>query len=241
MSGVITTNLIGGFGNQLFQYAFARAYAEQIEATLQTPPWVGQRIFDLIDPSVETALPERTLQELHPGETNVALRGYFQNQTALDHYSRADVRRWFRLRPWAVDVAADLPRHRLAAHRRVGDYVGLGFVIVSVQSYRRACEVHELAADDLVFVTEEQAQRMPDCDAAGVPFLPDFLRCMRAEVLLRGNSTFSWWAAALGTGRVFAPLVADLQSGERDVDFVEGNHPRCISYGDLTDLYLREA
>lgn len=35
----------GRFGNQLFQYAFARALAEKYGAELQTSDWIGPQIF----------------------------------------------------------------------------------------------------------------------------------------------------------------------------------------------------
>ena len=49
MAYVVQTSNLGvrGFGNCLFQYVAARAYAEKIGACLQTPDWVGTRIFQI--------------------------------------------------------------------------------------------------------------------------------------------------------------------------------------------------
>ena len=81
----------------------------------------------------------------------------------------------------------------------------------------------------------------------GIPsefsFLPDFVALMQADVILRANSTFSWWAAALSNARVLAPIVGDL-CGKQDVSFVEGNWPRCAHTDrtgvQITDLVVGE-
>jgi hypothetical protein len=66
---------------------------------------------------------------------------------------------------------------------------------------------------------------------------------MAADVVLRANSTFSWWAALLGRGRVFSPLVED-RIGDQTVEFVEGNWPRMCDTKNgsarLTDLHIRD-
>jgi hypothetical protein len=48
---------LGRFGNQIFQYAFLRVCAVNSGARVQCPPWVGQQLFGLTDPPIETRLP----------------------------------------------------------------------------------------------------------------------------------------------------------------------------------------
>ena len=47
----------GEFGNQLFQYAFARLYSEKYGLRLETYDWVGQKLFGLHDPPVSRIQP----------------------------------------------------------------------------------------------------------------------------------------------------------------------------------------
>ena len=81
-------------------------------------------------------------------------------------------------------------------------------------------------------------------------YLPDLALMMRAQVLMRANSTFSWWAAALGTARVFSPDTSKVNARDglrgndrfpQFVPFVEGNHPPVVWEPDTTsNLYLPE-
>src|SRR5262245_49493375 len=100
-SGVVqctTLGSFGRFGNQLFQYAFARAYAERYGALLEVPDWIGRRLFGVTDPYPSRALP-RTAQDCIPwGEVNIDLFGYFQKRECLSILSRDRLRRWFRIR-----------------------------------------------------------------------------------------------------------------------------------------------
>lgn len=223
---IINAALIGRFGNQLFQYAYARALSEKAGSELRTPPWVGQQIFEISDPPIEG------------GEV---LNGYCQNQESMI-YTRAQVRAWFRFR-W--DVAARLmptvpSDDYLIAHRRVGDYAASGYVVVSKESYRRAAVKFEYNPDKLRFVSDETPGI---CESFPPPldFLPDFYRLMCASVLFRSNSTFSWWAATLGHNEVFSPVIRGFEGGkEQDVPFVRGNSPRLADLPFITDLYLPE-
>lgn len=218
----IHATLIGRFGNQLFQYAHARALSEQRGVELSTPEWIGQKIFQINDPC-------------NTGDVEI-INGYHQHQDSLI-YSRDDALRWFKFRPEILgQLAAACPKpFPLLAHRRVGDYSGAGFVVVSVESYLRAAEKFGLNPHNLFFITEESA--MP---AGNLPaFLPDFFRMMTCDVLLRGNSTFSWWAATLGTCRVFSPIIKGLPGGVRDCEFVEGNWPIMVDLHFNSDLHLK--
>jgi hypothetical protein len=63
-------------------------------------------------------------------------------------------------------------------------------------------------------------------------FFPDFLAIHFAKIIFRGNSSFSWWAAFLGSDddkEVYSPVMPDrkLCKGVHYVEceFVRGNHP----------------
>ncbi|HEX2061274.1 MAG TPA: hypothetical protein VHK90_11075 [Thermoanaerobaculia bacterium] len=212
----------GRFGNQLFQYAFARAMAQRFGAELQTPPWIGQKLFGLSDPPVTRQLP--TLQrDQVPDAPNVDLHGYFQQSRHLQYLSHAKIRAMYRFLPRWVERYGK-PAHArpyIAAHLRRGDYVkrySTYFCIVSRESYLRAREHFGLQNHAMVWYSDETAPP----DGGEFSFLRDFFGMMHADVLLRANSTFSWWAGTLGTARVYSPFVEN-KVGPSDVEFVEGN------------------
>jgi hypothetical protein len=238
--GVVAASLQGRLGNQMFTYAYARGYAEKYGAEFQCEPWIGNRIFQIDDtPIADPELPKRDENTVTPGEVDICFRTYAQQQKCLI-YTRAQTKSWFVLRPEVEAVLQDsIERELLVAHRRVGDYVGYGYPVVSEAAYRNACVQYGLPVDRLQFVTEETEVKLePFQDWA--PYLPDFYRLMTADVLLRGNSTFSWWAATIGdNARVFSPVVEGLEGGrEHDCQFLEGNSPRFCNLSFVTDLHL---
>jgi len=240
---VIGISFAGGFGNQLFQYAFARAYAEAHNAMLLTPGWVGQRIFTISNPPLDYNLPHAGFDEIPNGKVNITLNGYFQSQAAIDFMSRSQLRAWFQLRDeWKQRFTERL---LIAAHIRRGDYIGLSniYCLVSENSYNVACRKFGLNQDNIHWIQEGNHRQAQDLIDIGVPFLDDFVLLMNADVILRANSSFSWWAATLGKGRILSPLVED-RVGMHDVEFVEGNWPRMVDSRNcrmhITDLHLKD-
>jgi len=233
----------GGFGNQLFQYAFARAYAETYGAVLLTPPWIGQKIFELSTPLSDHTLPNAGFDEIPNGRVNITLNGYFQNQTAINFMSRHKLKSWLRLRSeWEHRFTT---RPLIAAHVRRGDYIGLDniYCLISESSYITACKKFGFDVNHINWVQEGNKRPTQDLIDSGISFLEDFMLLMNANVLLRANSSFSWWAGALGSGRTFSPLVEG-RTGMQDVDFVEGNWPRMVDghncRSNVSDLHLKD-
>lgn len=234
----ITVQMYARLGNAMFQFAFAKAYAEQNGHELRTLPWVGERIFSL--DGHECKRPDGTETE--------TLSGYFQAQKDLI-YTRADCRRWFKLKP-EIERALPEPPWWPHAHFRRGDYAGAGFPLVSRQSVDAAVAEHQFPGElrvnmkpgmEYISVSDETPTLNPGF-TGDMEMVPDFYRLMRAPLLYRANSSFSWWAATLSHGKVFAPLISGLAGGvEHDnVKFVEGNWPRLASYEFTTDLHLAE-
>jgi hypothetical protein len=232
MSGVVQAKLIGGFGNQIHQYAAVRKYAESIGASLEVPDWVGKTIFNLTEPGWSRELPEVNdggcgcPPEVRWGEMNIRLGGYFQSQRWVSLLSRTELRRWLRVDADLAETCRGvLPAGPYtAAHVRQGDYIGHPlYANVLERSYTRACIEHGLSIDEWVW---QDSPRRVEGLHDRFHFLPDFLVLMHASILLRANSTFSWWAAALGDGVVYAPVV-EAKVGAVDADFVKGNWPRC--------------
>lgn len=239
MAGVVQISCLGSFGrfgNQLFQYAFARGYAEEIGAELQTPPWIGQLLFGVADPPIIEQLPRLELDEHPDDRADVDLYGYFQYRRAFEIYKLGRLRAWFTFRPEILARWAGPPAPA-ALHLRRGDYVGSDplYCTVELAAYHRAMQAAGLDLDWIQVVSEEEPTLTP---LAGAEWLQDFITLMRAEVLFRANSTFSWWAATLGGHRVFSPVVEGLRGPHSDVPFVEGNHPRCIDLPGVDDYVI---
>lgn len=228
----IAANLIGGFGNKMQIWAHAKARAEQGGHELRTQPWCGEKIFTL----------DRHKFVRPDGSEQEVLSGYFMAQKDLI-YTRADCRRWFKLRP---AIEADLASKGYAddithAHFRRGDFAGSGFPLISVRSV--AAALTQYGFSGLFRPVSDDIPTKDPAYTGDIEFLPDFYRLMKAPVLFRANSSFSRWAGTLGHGRVFSPLMDGLVGGvENDnVPYVEGNWPTISKQHDFcTDLFLRE-
>lgn len=225
----------------MFSYAYARAHAEHNGATLCTDPWIGQRVFEIDDPPIPAGLPRRDENTLGETEVNCEIRTYAQQQKCLI-YTREQVRRWFRFRPEIKAKLDALPiRLECAAHYRRMDFKGYGYALPSWDSYLKAADQFGVSVPAKVS-DEDALSRMPFGWQGDMEMIPDFHLLMTANVLFRANSSFSWWAATLGNGRVFSPIIDGLIGGvEHNCQFVEGNWPRLHYLDFTTDLHLRES
>ncbi len=236
MSSVIQISCLGKlgrFGNSLFQYAFARGYAESIGATLQTPYWIGRTLFGLNDPPVSTPLPRLGLDEFPNGQTNVDLYGYLQFSKCFDFYTITKLREWFDLTPSGLLTTHPYVSGVVSAHLRRGDYettYAHVYCTIHDSAYKAAAEQYGYQWSDINWVREN----------ALVNPLVDFMKLYNSDVMFRANSTFSWWAATLGHAKkVFSPIVDGLKGPVRNVSFVEGNHPRCVDLPNVSDYTIK--
>lgn len=224
----IHLKLCGRWGNQLFQYAHAKALSEREGMELHVQPWVGQHVFE-------------NCQDPKPTNCeDVVLSGYFQAQKDLI-YTRQDCLRWFKIRPVLLTLLNSLFVSEVAAHRRVGDYAAAGYPVISEWSYWNAINEFELP-HDLHWVTEENQTNL-SCEFTDFPYLPDFYRLMTARYLLRGNSCFSWWAAVLNPHQlIFSPVIDSLPGGVvSDCCYVPGNYPAISAMPGVTRLFLPDS
>lgn len=242
---VINRRFHDRFGNQLFQYMLARGYAEMTGARLHTAPWIGQQIFALDDPPIERDLPQRYDMDYEQwaGERDIEITGWGLHQKTL-LYTRSDAKRWLRFHPEVLELIESTKRLGLVCHQRHKDFLEMGdYIAIRSESYFAACTEHDLRCG-LWFVSEASAKVIDALEAAGIGFLADFMTMMRAKILLRANSTFSWWAATLGENeRVFAPKLDGITpiAGEvQHVPFVEGNWPAIsCRHPNCSDLHLK--
>lgn len=238
-----------------FQYAFARGYANRHGATLEVPKdWIGRNIFDIKDPPISSHLPRTSFDQIPDGKVNIDLHGYYQKQECLDFYARQDAKAWFTIKPeWMKFVSAPSQKY-VACHIRKGDFVSKFSKIycnINCKSYDKTCNEYGLIEDHKIyFFTDEKPTKHRVFEKNKIGFLYDFILIMKANVILRANSTYSWWAATLSGARVFSPLVVNL-TGSHDVKFIEGNWPRLVDGSNMpfaheindiafTDLHLKE-
>lgn len=230
MSTVLLKKL-GGLGNQLFRYAHARAFCEQNGHELRMEESPLEDIFTL-----DGHKPKRP-----DGTEDLVIEGYRQNQQSLI-YSREDCRRWFTLNP-AIERILEWshePSNWPVAHFRRGDYAGAGYPLISRKAVEKAMAAHGIEPP-YIPVSDEHPQGDP-AFVGDMAMLPDFYRMMRAPVLFRANSSFSFWAGVLGYGKVFSPVITGLAGGVEhdDVPYIPGNSARLAELSNITELHLRE-
>jgi hypothetical protein len=196
---LVTISCLGNyglFGNQLFQYAYARAFAEELGAELHTPDWIGRQLFIGVD------------EPIMQNKGDIDLFDYFQNPEHLELLSKKKVKEWFKFKN-----PPKVQKHNVVFHKRRGDYLTHAnqYAIVSDESYIKGAEKFNLDYTEALVLDQDN----PD-------FLTDFCLMMHCNNLFRANSTFSWWAATLGDCQVYSPKVQD-RTGLVDVEFVKGN------------------
>lgn len=234
-------NLTGRLGDILFIYCYARAWCEQNGYQLVMHPWAGEKIFCL----PECPRPNQvTIDHIIPEDVH-------QKQSSLI-YTRQQVKDWLQFRPEILSALKqlDATRPEIVCCRRVAeDWRAGGFVCLSRQCYQDAVVREGYDASKIFWEEDVQQTRLPEFggDEWGLGYnlsfigIPGFYRLMTAPILFRSVSPFSWWAATLGNGRVYSPVVKDLEGGKLDVyceNFVEGNWPT-LGTQDRSDLHLK--
>ena len=129
----------GRFANQLFQYAFLKCYGRTHGQRVETPAWIGQKLFGHADPAISRSLPELRersnllTEALVPNAPepfrNVDFWGYFQYNTRYYAPQRDYFRSLFRPTPAVlaqVQPMVERLRRRgktvVGLHLRRGDY-----------------------------------------------------------------------------------------------------------------------
>ena len=255
MNGTVQIGCLGGlgrFGNQLFQYACARGYARKVGAQLETNKWIGQTLFKNVnDPPLSKQLPQLPMDVVPLDmQTNFCFYGYFQYSSAFDLYTLSDLREWFTFQDWVHEEMAEYQPPPLVAHLRRGDYLTTyASVFCTIDesayvsaikehvSYVSATKEHVSYGIHVHWVREDKplVYKRP-----GMEWLIDFTTMMKAEILFRANSTFSWWAATLGNRKlVYSPIVEGLRGHQTDVKFVVGNAPRCVDLPNVHNYHIK--
>ncbi|MFM2042445.1 MAG: hypothetical protein RLY86_1021 [Pseudomonadota bacterium] len=227
---VTTLGTNGRFGNQLLQYGVTRLYAEHHGLQLETPMWLGRRLYDLDDPLPGPPLPRMAEvdMKLPEGFTSIVaeaanhdIDGYFCGDTSALAPSAARFRRFFspgrHLRPLADQVRDRLRSdgHTVVAiHLRRGDFGWGPFWTAPEEWYatwladiwpRLSKPRLYVATDDPGCVPAFAAYRPLTADdlaesVPGIEFFRDFHALCVADVIAISNSSFSFVASMLNDG-----------------------------------------
>jgi len=242
MPRIVQVVFEGRLGNNMFQYAFGRALADLWGAELQTPDWIGQAIFTDAGSKPLSADTGRVYnQEIPALDTTdevVILKGFWQATKFLNFYSREQVRQWFALRE-EIRLKQDGEKY-VAFHIRRGDMAENKAEWATIDRDAYGIAIAKRGFDNLpiVEVSELSPHTAPSILEPSLQFIIDFQILMDATVIFRANSSFSWWAATLGSPMaVFSPQVKG-KYGEVIAHFEQGNHCAFTSGVDSPDVEL---
>lgn len=251
----------GRFGNQVIAYCFAQSFAQQHGATLEVPEnFPLRRVFRLSNPvcnndkkivrmPLDYIPTNEEVNKIFDTGMKIDLWGYYQNQKSIDFYSHQWIRENLVFQNWVNNVCNYMHGPYYACHMRRGDYVNQPERYCNITDdsfYKVIAHVNNNDGVQLGYIlTEENPQRDKDgyCESIGLGWLPDFMCMVNSEILIRSNSTFSLVAGWFHRGlKIYSPLVEE-RIGLNNINFVEGNWPRCCDSRyhpvELTNLYLK--
>ena len=224
---MIISRLAGGLGNQMFQYAIARAYSLRTGYDFKVDTFdlnrLGRRKYELDAfvgspdrstfwdrmPNRGIITDERLMSPEHfttLTQDNLHLIGYWQNEGYFKD-SAEQIRRDFK---WRATVVSAVEPNSVAVHIRRGDYVGNAHHPVQpVDYYLRAFEIIESEIKDPVYYLFSDSKIPGDfydtikggCRNLiywiGRPAIFDLEMMKRCRHNIIANSSFSWWGAWL--------------------------------------------
>lgn len=206
--------LMGGLGNQMFQYAAGYATAKALGETLELNNTFYDankgrkyelRVFP-ISYSVTNNVAERIEEKQHSYQEitkSGMMVGYWQTEKYFD-FVEDEIRQEFKL------PKLDFPTSWVAVTVRRGDYLALQDVFAQLDEeyYREALKVfpnHKFVvfSDDPQWCKNnlDWADHVMPCNPAG----EDMALLSNFKNHIIANSSFGWWGAWLGNGKVVAP------------------------------------
>lgn len=218
---MITCNLIGGLGNNLFQIAAAYGIAKDNGHVFAPPYWGAyNRYFPNYKhmPTTRRPIilsePSFSFTRLAPrGHLDYELRGYFQSARYFDHY-KEDILHLFTL---AEDLGGAKMKeiNSVAVHVRRGDYLRMPqhHPVLPMSYYMEAMEIFK-GSTFVIFSDDIEWCREQDWGGHEVYFSTSYkdVQALRNMSICQhniiANSSFSWWGAYLNQRegrRVVAP------------------------------------
>ena len=212
---MVSINLLGNLGNQMWQYAVCRTLAERNNYKFSIPKSciiseyfecnLGVKNSDFKYTYFE---PNPDIQKFNPDLLNLRddtqLNGYFQTEKYI-HDNKHNIRKWFKqkkdygylLNEFKIDI-----NNTCIIHIRGGDYKLQPYTFLKKcyfeYSIDKMKETHKLT--NFIIVTDDimaAKNYFPRLQIFHLGIAEDFYLLSSAKYLIISNSTFAWWAAWL--------------------------------------------
>lgn len=221
---MITSTHIGGYwrtGNQLFQCAAVVGHARKIGVDFEFPEWeLSDRIFpNHVNKNIQLHdyliyKEPRFEYDPIPDHDSLNLRGFFQSEKYFHNVKEELTAEFCKSRP-----SGHLPG--CAIHVRRGDYLAVDYFhrltrdnyynkaiammsIIHAKEIKAHPEFH-IYSDDPEFCRKEFSEKCYVVHDMTQSPLDTILEMSRYKYLIMANSSFSWWAAYLGSAVVITP------------------------------------
>lgn len=243
---MINVNLIGGLGNNMFQYSLGRILAEQKKYNLSVENIINLQkyfpniceitnnnntngeVLELGYDSVEKTVQDVNMKAISKHKGPIRVNGFFQKYKYYTKHLNK-IKNWFEyddsdfLKPKEND---------LVIHYRLTDYVTLNWHLPP-DAFLQTIEKNNIKYDNCYLITDQAdhpliapLSKIKNVVIINQEPLADFTLLKHAKQLIISHSTFSWWASFLGDQeRVYIPMYKSSNSiwktEPNDVDDVD--------------------
>lgn len=211
-----------GLGNRLFQYCWAREIAERKGYKFVSEPILGfPETYKDVDGKVITTnilkTPPATqifnMNAIYNHNGGINVFGYSQR---YEYYinNKEKIKQWLYIEN--EDIYEKPNENDIIINIRLGDYVPLGWdlpmeyyaEVLKHDTYNKAIIICDEPNNPKLDYLKDLGCIVKDNSHLGKnKFLADFVYVKHANKCIIANSTFSWWAAFLGKGKIYMPCV----------------------------------
>jgi hypothetical protein len=250
---MITTRLIGGLGNNMFQYAIANIVAEEkgynltVENIHQLQSYFpaavnitdrvtnNENILRVGYNSNNNNIQNINLDQIINHNGGVHFEGFFQKNKYYEKYAN----KLKGIFSYNDNLYFKPNIDDLIIHVRLGDYVNLKWNL-SPDIYIKIIEDYNLLYKNCFIITDDPYnivlkafERIPNCYIQSRTVLEDLTMLRYAKRVIISQSSFSWWGTFLSTqleGKVFVPVhtlchpLWTSAPGYDDIDLIPDNN-----------------
>jgi hypothetical protein len=248
---MVRADLIGGLGNNMFQYIIARSIADAKNYNLQVAD-IGkmQQYFKNVTNINDRISKDYNVLRVGYGSQSGMVQ-YFDKTNVLQHDGGITFSGFFQksiLYEDLMDAAKNYFKYDdenhakpgeddLVIHVRLGDYTALNWFL-HPELFVKIIEDNNIKYDKCFIVTDDPNHqllltffKLKNVHILNQSVLEDFTFLTAAKQLIISQSTFSWWSAMLGNAhKVFVPLTDSFTHpwkklpGFDDIDLVMNNN-----------------